>query len=118
MKSGAWSVESEQWRVRSKEWRVNSENERRVQSRERRVQSGIQTSRVCRFNVLVAERPHLNGTHNTCTHNNSLECAARELSIGLCKGNAVLYKRGLYAFARASGVLIQPGADQPTVDVS
>jgi hypothetical protein len=43
--------------------------------------------------------------------------ALRELSVGLCRGNSVLYKRSLYALARASGVAFRAGMDVPTADV-
>ena len=44
--------------------------------------------------------------------------ALRELSIGLCKGNAVLYKRSMYALARASGNEFRAGMDYPTAQVA
>ncbi len=44
--------------------------------------------------------------------------ALRELSIGLCKGNAVLYKRSMYALARVSGDAFRAGMDNPTAEVA
>ena len=43
--------------------------------------------------------------------------ALRELSIGLCKGNAVLYKRSMYALARVSGNAFRAGMDNLTAEV-
>ena len=44
--------------------------------------------------------------------------ALRELSIGLCKGNAVLYKRSMYALARVSGNEFRAGMDYPMAEVA
>ena len=44
--------------------------------------------------------------------------ALRELSIGLCRGNCVLYKRSLYALALASGNASRAGADIPTSKIN
>jgi hypothetical protein len=41
--------------------------------------------------------------------------ALRELSAGLCRGNWVLYKCGLYALARVSGNAFHAGSDIPTI---
>jgi hypothetical protein len=43
--------------------------------------------------------------------------ALRELSVALCKGNAVLYRRGLNMLAKKSGRHFVPGLDVPTADV-
>ena len=43
--------------------------------------------------------------------------ALRELSIGLCSGNCVLYKQSLYALACMSGNAFCEGADIPTSDI-
>ena len=43
--------------------------------------------------------------------------ALRELSVGLCRGNCVLYKRSLYALARVSGTAFRAGADIPTSEL-
>ena len=43
--------------------------------------------------------------------------ALRELSVGLCRGNCVLYKRSLFALARVSGTAFRAGADIPTSDI-
>ena len=43
--------------------------------------------------------------------------ALRELSVGLCRGNCVLYKRSLYALARVSGTAFRAGADIPTSEI-
>lgn len=43
--------------------------------------------------------------------------ALRELSVGLCRGNAVIYSRGLQALASASGTLYQSGMDEASADV-
>jgi hypothetical protein len=43
--------------------------------------------------------------------------ALRELSVGLCKGNATLYRRSQRVLARASGRAFMPGMDFPTEDV-
>ena len=37
--------------------------------------------------------------------------ALHELSVGLCRGNCVLFKRSLYALARLSGNAFGAGAD-------
>ena len=44
--------------------------------------------------------------------------ALRELSVGLCRGNCVLYKRSLYALARVSGTAFRAGADIPTSEIN
>ena len=41
-----------------------------------------------------------------------------ELSVGLCTGNCVLYKRSLYALARVSGNAFHAGADIPTSGIN
>ena len=41
----------------------------------------------------------------------------RELSIGLCRGNAVVYRGGLSALARVTGRVVCPGNDRPTAEV-
>jgi hypothetical protein len=41
----------------------------------------------------------------------------RELSVGLCKGNGILYRAGLKILARASGRAFLSGTDVPTADV-
>jgi hypothetical protein len=43
--------------------------------------------------------------------------ALRELSVGLCRGNAVLYKRGLKTMARVSGTAFQEGMLVPTGEI-
>lgn len=43
--------------------------------------------------------------------------ALREMSICLCKGNAVLYKRSLMSLARASGSAFMAGMTMPTAEV-
>jgi hypothetical protein len=43
--------------------------------------------------------------------------ALRELSVGLCRGNSVLYRRSLYVLARASGIAFRAGMDVPSADV-
>ena len=46
--------------------------------------------------------------------------ALRELSVGLCRGNCVLYKhfkRSLFALARVSGTAFRAGADIPTTEI-
>ena len=43
--------------------------------------------------------------------------ALRELSVGLCRGNCVLYKRSLFALARVSGSAFRAGADIPTSEI-
>ena len=42
--------------------------------------------------------------------------AWHELSVGLCRGNCVLYKRSLCALARVSGNAFRAGADIPTCE--
>ena len=43
--------------------------------------------------------------------------ALRELSVGLCRGNCVLYKRSQYALARVSGTFaFRAGADIPVYE--
>ena len=41
----------------------------------------------------------------------------REPSVGLCQGNAVLYKRGLKSMARVSGTAFQEGMLVPTGEI-
>ena len=41
--------------------------------------------------------------------------ALREPSVGLCRGNFVLYKRSLFALARVSGTAFRAGADRKSV---
>ena len=41
-----------------------------------------------------------------------------ELSVRLCRGNCVLYKRSLYALARGSGNAFRAGADIPTSEIN
>ena len=43
--------------------------------------------------------------------------ALRELSVGLCRGNAVLYMRGLKSMARVSGTAFQEGMLVPTGEI-
>ena len=43
--------------------------------------------------------------------------ALRQLSVGLCRGNGVMYRRGLGILATASGRAFRPGMDTPTADV-
>ena len=43
--------------------------------------------------------------------------ALRELSVGLCRGNSVLYRRSLHVLALASGIAFRAGMDVPTADV-
>ena len=43
--------------------------------------------------------------------------ALRELSVGLCRGNWVLYKRSLCALALVSGTAFRAGADIPTSEI-
>ena len=43
--------------------------------------------------------------------------ALRELSVGLSRGNCVLYKRSLFALARVSGTAFRAGADIPTFEI-
>jgi hypothetical protein len=43
--------------------------------------------------------------------------ALRELSIGLCRGNAILYSRSLYVLARVSGFAFRAGMEVPMADV-
>ena len=40
-----------------------------------------------------------------------------ELSVGLCRGNCVLYKRSLFALASVSGSAFRAGADIPTSEI-
>ena len=42
----------------------------------------------------------------------------RKLSVGLCTGNCVLYKRSLYALAHVSGNAFCAGADIPTSEIN
>ena len=44
--------------------------------------------------------------------------ALRELSVGLCRGNCVLYKCSLYALARVSGTAFRAGADILTSEIN
>ena len=46
--------------------------------------------------------------------NDFVVIALRELSVGLCRGNYVLYKRSLYALARVSGTAFRAGANLST----
>ena len=41
-----------------------------------------------------------------------------ELSVGLCRGNCVLYKRSLFALAHAIGTAFHAGADIPTSEIN
>ena len=43
--------------------------------------------------------------------------ALKELSISLCRGNALMYRRGLGALARATGSCFTAGLTVPTADV-
>jgi hypothetical protein len=43
--------------------------------------------------------------------------ALRQLSIALCRGNAIMYRRGLSVLARAGGNSYMPGLTVPTSDV-
>jgi nucleotide-binding universal stress UspA family protein len=43
--------------------------------------------------------------------------ALKEISVGLCRGNAILYRRSLYVLARTSGNAFRAGMDVPTADV-
>jgi hypothetical protein len=43
--------------------------------------------------------------------------ALRELSIGLCRGNGVMYRRSMTMLARASGTCLRAGLDTPTADI-
>ena len=47
-----------------------------------------------------------------------LKKEALELSVGLCGGHYVVYKRSLYASARVSGNAFRAGADIPTSKIS
>ena len=47
----------------------------------------------------------------------SLTTALRELSVGLCRGNAVLYKRSLTVLARVSGNAFQEGMLMPSGEI-
>ena len=46
-----------------------------------------------------------------------IDNALRELSIGLCRGNAVMYRRGQTALARVTGEAIQRGDETPSAEV-
>jgi hypothetical protein len=43
--------------------------------------------------------------------------ALREISVSLCRGNAVMFRRGLFVLANASGVNFIPGMDSPIAEV-
>ena len=43
--------------------------------------------------------------------------ALRELSVGMCRGNCVLYKRSLYALDRVSDTAFRAGAAIPTSEI-
>ena len=43
--------------------------------------------------------------------------ALRELSISLCRGNALMYRRGLGVLARVTGNCFRAGLTVPTADV-
>ena len=43
--------------------------------------------------------------------------ALRDLSVGLCRGDCVLYKRSLYALAHVSGNAFRAGADIPISEI-
>ena len=44
-------------------------------------------------------------------------CDLCEVSVGMCKGNYVLYKRSLHALGRVSGNAFCTGADIPTSEI-
>lgn len=44
--------------------------------------------------------------------------ALRELSVGLCKGNGIMYRAGLMVLARCSGRAFMSGTIVPTADVA
>ena len=44
--------------------------------------------------------------------------ALRELSVGLCKGNGIVYRAGLKVLARCAGTAFLPGAMVPSADMS
>ena len=46
-----------------------------------------------------------------------IDNALRELSIGLCRGNAVMYRWGQTALARVTGEAIQRGDETPSAGV-
>ena len=46
-----------------------------------------------------------------------IENALRLLSVGLCRGNGVMYSRSLGVFARASGRGFLEGSMSPTVEM-
>ena len=43
--------------------------------------------------------------------------ALRDLSIALCRGNGVMYKRSMTTLARVSGTCLRAGLDIPTADI-
>ena len=67
--------------------------------------------------VLIVIQPLLGAVllHSLCC--NTFQHALRELSVGLCRGNCVLYKRSLFALARVSGTAFRAGADIPTSEI-
>ena len=44
--------------------------------------------------------------------------ALHELSVGMCRGNCVLYKWSLYALAFESGITFSAGDDIPTSEIN
>jgi hypothetical protein len=50
---------------------------------------------------------------NGCAQN-----TLRELSVGLCRGNGMLFRAGLQAVAQASGRSFQAGLAEPTAERS
>ena len=43
--------------------------------------------------------------------------ALRELSVSLCRGNGIMFRRGLMNMARVSGAAFREGLALPTADV-
>jgi hypothetical protein len=46
-----------------------------------------------------------------------VENTLRELSVGLCRGNSMLFRAGLQAVAKASGRSFQAGLAEPTEEL-
>ena len=68
------------------------------------------------MNMTHEHEVHTN-THTQDTHLKLVKDALRELSVGLCRGYCVLYKRSLFALARVSGTAFRAGADIPTSEI-
>ena len=63
----------------------------------------------------LAENPHASGV---VFKEGFVVNTLRELSVGLCRGNCVLYNRSLQALARVSGIAVHAGADIPTSEMN